>query len=269
MKLPGTFRIKVGQVIGRLTILSIDGSRVRCSCKCGNQTIVFFSDLKPRRRKSCGCLQYKGVPPVHGHTAGRKQSATYRAWSDMKTRCSNRKWKDYKNYGGRGIQVCPLWKDSFEAFLSEVGERPGKKYSLERIDNSKGYEPGNVRWATRVEQNRNRRGVNWVIYRNKKRRLIEIAEEHGMDPELLRARVIGQGMAIEKALTRPNVGGPAKFFTYKGATHYLKEWSQLLGIPTSTINSRMSRAGMTFEEAVKSPIHRGIRLRGSSSKDRK
>ena len=94
---------------------------------------------------------------MHGHkTRADKASPTYRSWKSMKWRCANTAPKDWKHYGARGIAVCPRWASSFEAFLADMGERPAGK-TLDRIDNDKGYEPGNCRWATASEQRRNRR----------------------------------------------------------------------------------------------------------------
>src|SRR5690606_10320984 len=92
---------------------------------------------------------------THGATPGGKASPEYNTWVHMIQRCHNPKNKDYKNYGGRGIEVCELWRDSFEAFLLMVGKRPTAQHTIERIDTNKGYEPGNVKWATRFEQNQN------------------------------------------------------------------------------------------------------------------
>jgi len=81
----------------------------------------------------------------------------------MKARCENPNRPDYKFYGGRGITVCDQWRKSFVAFLADVGEKPGPRYSLDRIDNLRGYEPGNVRWATHTEQMRNCRKTNLTL----------------------------------------------------------------------------------------------------------
>lgn len=81
----------------------------------------------------------------------------HQTWRDIKKRCSNKKRADYKYYGGRGIKVCERWRDSFRAFLEDMGRRPGPSYSIDRIDNMRDYEPGNCRWATMKEQCSNRR----------------------------------------------------------------------------------------------------------------
>jgi hypothetical protein len=84
-----------------------------------------------------------------------RRSSEYKAWDSMKQRCNNYNHPAYKNYGGRGIKVSPEF-DTFEGFLSEVGRKPGPEYTLDRINNDGNYEPGNVRWATRITQNQNR-----------------------------------------------------------------------------------------------------------------
>lgn len=91
---------------------------------------------------------------------GRYGTPEYRAWDAMKQRCTNPRARGYDGYGGRGIAVCDRWTYSFENFYADMGDRPTPEHSLDRIDNERGYEPDNCRWATRSEQQRNRTRFN-------------------------------------------------------------------------------------------------------------
>lgn len=81
----------------------------------------------------------------------------YETWRSMRSRCYSKNNHAYRSYGGRGIQICDRWREDFWSFVVDVGERPSKGHTLDRIDSDKNYEPGNVRWATRLEQTQNRR----------------------------------------------------------------------------------------------------------------
>lgn len=93
---------------------------------------------------------------IHGHSRRGKVTPEFRAWWAMIMRCELESGPRYDRYGGRGIRVCEKWRESFEAFLKDVGLRPTRSHSIDRIDNDGHYMPGNVRWATRKEQNANK-----------------------------------------------------------------------------------------------------------------
>lgn len=161
-----------GQTFGRLTVLQrgpsgLGAARWWCRCRCGEQRLVFASNLVRGHTQSCGCLERenRGRPPTHGFTTGRQQNPVYAAWANLIYRCTNPRAPLYRYYGGRGIQVCVRWRESFEAFFADVGPRPAGRigrrpaFSIDRIDNDGNYEPGNVRWATLKEQRANQRRV--------------------------------------------------------------------------------------------------------------
>lgn len=137
------------------------GLAVLCRCCCGNLRRVVCSELRRGKSTNCGCQPRH---QTHGHTVRRRQSLTYSSWCAMRTRCTDPFHKWYPNYGGAGVTVCEKWLDSFDAFLADMGERPSSAHSLDRIDNSKGYDPSNCKWSTRPEQRRNsRRTINVTI----------------------------------------------------------------------------------------------------------
>lgn len=122
-----------------------------CRCDCGAHSVVRAADLtKSKRCLECG----RGVR--HGHNRNEARTGTYRSWTGMMTRCTNPEAENYARYGGRGITVCRRWY-AFKNFLSDMGDRPSAKHSIDRIKNDRGYEPGNCRWATDEEQRQNRR----------------------------------------------------------------------------------------------------------------
>lgn len=110
----------------------------------------------------------------------RREMKEYRIWGAMKTRCTNPNTKAYKNYGGRGIAVCERWAKSFDAFLSDMGPIPGPQFSIERVENDRGYEPGNCIWATRLKQNQNARSNRRITIRGVTKVLEEWARTLGV-----------------------------------------------------------------------------------------
>jgi len=198
----------IGQTFGRLTVIKrgnnnkYNRSTWLCQCNCGIIKIINSNSLIIGRTKSCGCLHKEGNRLKHGHDIKGKVSTTYSAWVGMKGRCLNVNNRAYKDYGGRGITVCKRWL-KFENFLKDMGESPGKGYSLDRIENNKGYYPKNCRWATHKEQCRNRRNNHTINYSGRTRCLMDWAKELNIAYDLLRARIYKYMWPIEKAFTIP------------------------------------------------------------------
>ena len=169
-----------GQRFGRLTVVERAGSAPagrplwNCRCACGGAVVVVGANLKNGNTRSCGCLRAEECGKTgartaaansragtekrvkHGHARAVNRHPLYSTWNSMKDRCRNPRNPKYRLYGGRGIRVCSRWED-FVAFLADMGTKPSPKHSIDRIDNDGNYEPGNVRWATPHQQNRNRR----------------------------------------------------------------------------------------------------------------
>jgi hypothetical protein len=203
------FQNLVRQRFGRLVVKdqathsSYGRVRWNCQCDCGNLTVVSQNLLRMGRTKSCGCLR-KEITKIRGKAAivhGMKNTSEYQTWSNMLDRCRNPKHKFYALYGGRGIQVCEQWKDSFTVFYTDMGPRPSGK-SIDRIDNDKGYYPDNCRWATRLEQSRNKRmsGNIWEAF-GLTLRLWQWADAYGISNRNIQAAV-RRGFTLEQYLTR-------------------------------------------------------------------
>lgn len=167
----------IGTKFNRLTVCGDaekHGRRyvVLCTCDCGQQTRVDTFKLRSGHTRSCGCLQ-REIMQAKQTKHGLYFDPEFRTWSNMKKRCDEPRWQEW--YGH--VKICDRWRNSYEDFLADVGRRPSDKHSLDRIDPAKGYEPGNVRWATRATQARNTknhktnktgiRGVSWSQSKNK------------------------------------------------------------------------------------------------------
>lgn len=157
-----------GMKFGILTINRIIvGSLVSCSCDCGTTDFITESySVRKGLTTSCGCIRLKmlaegSVHRTHGEGAKGKWSPEYRAWTNMNSRCHNPNSTRYRTWGGRGIAVCAAWRHDFPAFLAYAGRRPSNDHSIDRYPNPDGnYEPGNIRWANRDQQARNRSLIN-------------------------------------------------------------------------------------------------------------
>jgi hypothetical protein len=194
------FKDLLGKSFGKWLVVGYGGSesgftRWVCVCECGTERAVFSNSLLSGRSTSCGCAITPRV--AHGHKCGGQQSPTYMTWRAMLRRCGDSKSACFKDYGGRGIKVCEQWK-SFEAFLSDMGERPKGK-NLDRIDCDGDYTVENCRWTTNKENNNNRRNNRRLEFNGQTLTVSQWADVLGIRPATIYTRLF-RGDSIEQAL---------------------------------------------------------------------
>ncbi len=166
-----------GQRFGRLVVTGLGEPtpagrrRWRCACDCGGTAVAGGCDLAAGKVVSCGCAKRERASGLnaqfqhlavkartkHGLATRKNPHPLFSTWCGMVQRCTDPHHENYPDYGGRGISVCDRWRNDFAAFVADVGPKPTPRHTLDRVRNGGNYEPGNVRWATPVEQANNRR----------------------------------------------------------------------------------------------------------------
>jgi hypothetical protein len=209
--------ISIGEKFGKLIVIGFGPDRfygkskkrnqvLICQCECGNIEERVKREL--RHSKSCRSCSLEGdINPnfKHGYASGRRgeqkpESAEYRTWKVIKVRCYNKKFKQYKDYGGRGIRVCERWLCSFENFLADMGLKPSPQHSIDRYPDKDGnYSPENCRWATDKEQRRNRGSNVFLTYNNQTLCVTDWGRKLGVPHKTIRSR-LRDGCTVKEAL---------------------------------------------------------------------
>lgn len=196
------------QRFGRLKVLGFVGKQFTkrsawlCECDCGTLHPVVADQLKSGNTSSCGCLEIENRIK-HGNCSRVKKTPEYTAWQNMIARCENSNRAGSEDYIGRGVTVCPEWRNDFLCFLKDVGKRPSLEHSLDRFpDNNGNYERGNTRWAIWPDQNRNTRRNRWITFQNRTLCLRDWATVLNIDYSTLRHR-LSKNPSVEKAFTDP------------------------------------------------------------------
>src|SRR5208282_977532 len=198
--------VTIGKQYGRLTVMADAGivngrHRVDCLCSCGERKTIQLGHVVCGAITSCGCFQRERARDAN-RTHGRSKTPESFIWQHIRQRCENRKDSGYKNYGGRGIFMCNRWRKSFADFLADMGPRPSQKHTIERCDNNGPYAPDNCYWATRIQQNRNRRNNRLLEYDGRVQLLMEWAEECKINVSTLHKR-LRRGWTVKHAITTP------------------------------------------------------------------
>jgi len=244
-----------GQKFGRLTVLEqIKNTKFtswKCRCSCGNETVVTTNSLKNKKIQSCGCLR-KEITIKRMTTHNMSRSPEYKAWQHMKDRCYKPTDKSFKNYGGRGIEVCQEWRDSFLAFYNHIGKRPSSKHSIDRINNNGNYKPGNVRWANRKVQANNSRHNHLITIDGITQTITQWGKATNTSITVIRYR-LSLGLEDKEAVFTPPRKQRADMITVNGTSKTTKQWAEHVGISPNAITKRLRR-GWSPKDAIFTPV---------------
>ena len=260
-----------GQKFGRLIAIR-PTDRKSCrhivwefACDCGGPVLVYKTAGNMRRAAITECVDcLKKTRAAKGGAVVQGRNKEHNAWRGILCRCYDPKVPEYKYYGGKGVKMCDEWLNSFDAFCEYVGPPPSKKHSIDRIDSNKDYAPGNVRWATPIEQSNNRCKVKKYSYEGDEISLPEICRRAGADYNLVRRRVTQHGWTVAEALAstaeRSKFEGDKflgekgervghRHYTYKGERVTLRELATRHEVSMVMLQQRV-RNGWHIEAAL-------------------
>ena len=197
----------INKTFFRLTAIAIlseyKNYKVSCVCSCGNKTEVWGYNLVSGHTRSCGCLDKETMEKGKNFKHGYSHTNEYNSWVDMRKRCYTETYKDFKNWGGRGIKVEATWlgKQGFQNFIKDMGNCP-KGFTLERINNDKNYGPTNCRWASRLEQGNNKRTNRCIEFKGMCKTFAQWSRYTSIPYYTLQYR-FSHNWDVERALTTP------------------------------------------------------------------
>lgn len=238
-----------GAWIGKLTLIAPIGARGRtwlCACDCGAR--VSLCEAWLLKSRSCGCAKFR-----QGNLS---QSLAGSSWQAMISRCHRPGTSGYEAYGGSGITVCDRWRNSLPAFVEDMGPRPAGT-TLDRLDPRGHYEPGNCRWATHSEQNRNKRNTVLLEFNGKGMCPSAWADELGLPRHVVHRR-LSAGWTVEATLATPvdtsrSNGGTTATLEFKGQTMTILEAARAAGITEAAMRGRL-KSGWSVERAMTEPL---------------
>lgn len=185
-------------------------SYMNCQCECGSVKNVELNSILRGKSVSCGCYNKEIASKnatTHGlcMTSDKEKHPDYGIWIKVKSRCYNLNDKNYKHYGAKGIKVCDRWKNSFENFINDLGWRPSKKYSLERIDYNGDYDPVNCKWILKSHQSRNTSRTLKITHLGKTLCLLDWCKVLKLDYSKMRYRITDLKMTFEDAMNTKRI----------------------------------------------------------------
>lgn len=188
-------------VISRSDVRTPEDTKWNCLCECGQLGAVAGKSLRVGNSQSCGCLALERRS-ANATTHGKSKTSEYKSWLKMRERCLDPECPAYPDYGARGIRICDRWLDPTN-FLDDMGPKPTRGHTLERKDNSKGYQPDNCKWADRFEQANNKRNNRLITVNGASKTAPQWARLSGLSAKTIEAR-LKYGWTEEDAVLMPN-----------------------------------------------------------------